>query len=258
MLIKIVTKNFSHFSKQTLLSIGSSHASVLKKQYSIQSRTIATYKRSVMTERWNPKDHVPIEVKEILAETQPNYVLAFMHIVEQLKLQKRTGWLDHDIKPCESISDHMYRMGVTAMLIKDPKVDVKRCVRIALVHDIAESLVGDITPFDPFTKEEKHQRELDTITYLCDEIIKPYNEEAATEILNDWLAYENVSSLEARYVKDIDKFEMLVQCFEYEKRHKGAKDLSQFYSAVDNIKTEEVKSWTADLMRRRTQFFENL
>ncbi|CDO95644.1 unnamed protein product [Kluyveromyces dobzhanskii CBS 2104] len=211
-----------------------------------------------MTTGWNPRDHIPAEVQKLLSEPQPNYVLAFLHIVEQLKLQKRTGWVDHDIIPCESIADHMYRMGVTAMLIKDPKVDVKRCVRIALVHDIAESLVGDITPFDPVTKEEKHQRELDTITYLCDEIIKPYNEAAADEILQDWLAYENIGSLEARYVKDIDKFEMLVQCFEYEKRHGGKKDLIQFYSAVSSIKTDEVKSWTNDLMDRRTKFFQTL
>ena len=31
---------------------------------------------------------------------------------------------------------------------------------MALVHDLAESMVGDITPHDGVTKEEKYQREL--------------------------------------------------------------------------------------------------
>lgn len=213
---------------------------------------------STMSVSWDPKDYIPTEVKELLGEPNPDYVLSFLHIVEQLKLQKRTGWVDHDISPCESIADHMYRMGVTSMLIKNNDVDVKRCVRIALIHDIAESLVGDITPFDKVTKEEKHQRELATIKYLCEEVIKPYNSKAANEIFTDWLAYENIDCLEARYVKDIDKFEMLVQCFEYERRHKGTKDLNQFYSAVSSIKTEEVKEWTESLLRRRAKFFEGL
>lgn len=255
---KNMYRTFSYFSKQSSITFRLTHQKGNLFDSSCRFFSSRPLPTSKMTMEWNPRDHVPAEVKELLSEPQPNYVLAFLHIVEQLKLQKRTGWIDHDIIPCESIADHMYRMGVTTMLIKDPNVDVKKCVRIALVHDIAESLVGDITPFDPVTKEEKHQRELDTITYLCEEIIKPYNSVAADEILSDWLAYENISSLEARYVKDIDKFEMLVQCFEYEKRHSGTKDLSQFYGAVSSIKTEEVKSWVSHLVKRRTEFFQQL
>lgn len=34
-----------------------------------------------------------------------------------------------------------------------------RCVRLALVHDMAECIVGDIAPADNVPKEEKHRRE---------------------------------------------------------------------------------------------------
>ena len=34
-----------------------------------------------------------------------------------------------------------------------------RCLRLAVVHDLAECIVGDITPGDPMGKEEKHKRE---------------------------------------------------------------------------------------------------
>lgn len=211
-----------------------------------------------MSAIWKPEDHVPEQVKQILKEPQPNYVVSFLNVVQLLKTQRRTGWVDHGIEPCESISDHMYRMGITAMLIKNPDIDRNKCVRIALVHDIAESLVGDITPFDPVSKEEKHRREWESIQYLCNELVKPYNPATAQEIMDDWLAYENISSPEARYVKDIDKFEMLVQCFEYEKKYNGEKDLTQFWSAIKSIKTEEVKGWVEDLFRRREEFFNSL
>lgn len=211
-----------------------------------------------MSAIWKPEDHVPEQVKQILKEPQPNYVVSFLNVVQLLKTQRRTGWVDHGIEPCESISDHMYRMSITAMLIKNPDIDRNKCVRIALVHDIAESLVGDITPFDPVSKEEKHRREWESIQYLCNELVKPYNPATAQEIMDDWLAYENISSSEARYVKDIDKFEMLVQCFEYEKKYNGEKDLTQFWSAINSIKTEEVKGWVEDLFRRREEFFNSL
>ena len=37
-----------------------------------------------------------------------------------------------------------------------------RCVKMALVHDMAECIVGDLTPHDNVSKEEKHRRELVT------------------------------------------------------------------------------------------------
>lgn len=104
---------------------------------------------------WQPQDALPKHIKDLLTPgTQPvNYMFAFLQIIRSLKFQKRTGWLDHGIpaEATESIADHMYRMGVISMLV--PKeVDSNKCVKIAIVHDIAECLVGDITPYGRITK----------------------------------------------------------------------------------------------------------
>lgn len=210
------------------------------------------------TKVWAPEDYIPEDVKEMLAEENPSYMLSFMKVLEQLKVQKRTGWLDYGLTKCESISDHMYRMGIISMLIKNKEVNKDQCVKIALIHDMAESLVGDITPVDPIGKEEKHRREWETIKYISEKLIKPFNEEAAEEIKSLWLSYEHISTLEARYVKDIDKYELLVQCFEYEKQHNGKVNFQAFFQAVDWVKTEEVKGWVNDLVVRRDKYFKTL
>lgn len=223
--------------------------------------------RGTMTD-WDPRDHLPVGVADLLAQittTNSNsnnnnngYPLAFFHILQSLKLQRRTGWLNNGITPdiAESISDHMHRMSLMALTLKTPDIDRHKCMMISLVHDVAESLVGDITPLDTrVTKWEKHWRELKAITYLCDEIISRYNSDAGEEIKERWLDYEDQRCLEAVYAKDLDKFEMLVQCLEYEKLHDGKKDLSQFYGCVDEITTEEVKGWLQQLMAERKQFF---
>ncbi|CCK72912.1 5'-deoxynucleotidase KNAG_0M00590 [Huiozyma naganishii CBS 8797] len=207
---------------------------------------------------WNPRDHIPETVQRHLKRPQPNYQLAFLHIIQELKVQRRTGWLDYDISECESISDHMYRMGVTCMLIQNPDVQKDKCVKIALVHDMAESLVGDITPLDPMGKKEKHRREWEAMKYICDDILAKVNPVAAREIKEDWLNYENIETLEARYVKDIDKYELLVQCFEYEQKFNGLKNFQSFFKVIDSIKTEEVRGWALALVELRDEFFASL
>ena len=50
------------------------------------------------------------------------------------------------------------RMAMLAMLVTDPAIDMQRLVRICLVHDLAESLVGDITPYDKKTDKKEKAR----------------------------------------------------------------------------------------------------
>lgn len=56
----------------------------------------------------------------------------------------------------------MYRMSVLAMALAnelDVDVDVNKCVRMALIHDIGEAIIGDITPRCGIGSKEKFQLE---------------------------------------------------------------------------------------------------
>jgi putative hydrolases of HD superfamily len=60
----------------------------------------------------------------------------------------------------ESIADHMYRMAVLALTMAgSARYDQPRLIKLAIVHDIAEAIVGDIAPADNVSKEDKHARE---------------------------------------------------------------------------------------------------
>ncbi|KAK7681137.1 hypothetical protein QCA50_015752 [Cerrena zonata] len=83
------------------------------------------------------------------------------------------------------------------MAIPNDKINIDRCVKIAVIHDIAEALVGDITPFGGVSKTEKHRRELITIHYLSS-LIEPYNPTFAKDILELWLDYEEIRCIEAQ------------------------------------------------------------
>lgn len=208
------------------------------------------------TNKWLPQDHVSKALKEVFIEnaaremTPTRQMLYVFHIAEALKYQRRTGWVDRGIEDCESISDHLFRITFMSQFLKTPGLDISKCFSIALAHDVAEAIVGDITPTDvKINKTEKSYREKITIEYITD-LIKPYNEKAALKLKEDWNAYEYQTCLEAKYVKDLDKYEMLVQAMEYEKRHPGV-DLEEFWSALEVIKTDEVKGWAKELIQER-------
>lgn len=47
----------------------------------------------------------------------------------------------------------MYRMSIITMLCPpEENIEKDRCVKLALIHDMAEALVGDITPLDRVPK----------------------------------------------------------------------------------------------------------
>ena len=142
-------------------------------------------------------------------------IVNFAHAISTLKSTRRTGWVLSKVKDPESISDHMYRMSLLAFLYPaDDNVDRNKIIKMALVHDIAEARAGDITPHDGIPATEKHALEADGMKYLVNILASTAE---ALEMQQLWYEYEEGASIEAQIVKDLDKFEMICQAFEYEK-----------------------------------------
>ncbi|CAA0242527.1 unnamed protein product [Arabidopsis thaliana] len=172
----------------------------------------------------------------------------FLTLCHRLKTTKRKGWINQGINGPESIADHMYRMALMALIAGDlTGVDRERCIKMAIVHDIAEAIVGDITPSDGVPKEEKSRRETAALKEMCEVLGGGLRAEEITEL---WLEYENNASLEANIVKDFDKVEMILQALEYEAEH--GKVLDEFFiSTAGKFQTEIGKSWAAEINARR-------
>lgn len=137
-----------------------------------------------------------------------------------------------DVKDCESISGHMYRMSMmTFLLEKNPEsedLDRIKCMEIALVHDLAEALVGDITPYCGISREEKRARELTAMKDIA-KLIHP----GSDKLMELFYEYEKGETAEARFVKDLDRLDMMMQAFEYEKRDESPKRLQEFFDSTE-------------------------
>lgn len=172
----------------------------------------------------------------------------FLTLCHSLKTTKRKGWVNHGINGPESIADHMYRMAIMALIAGDlPGINRERCIKIAIVHDIAEAIVGDITPSDGVPKVEKSRLEQAALNEMCNVLGGGMRAEEIKEL---WREYEDNASLEANLVKDFDKVEMILQALEYETEHDRVLD-EFFLSTAGKFQTEIGKSWAAEIITRR-------
>mmetsp|Transcript_11973 Transcript_11973/g.24379 ORF Transcript_11973/g.24379 Transcript_11973/m.24379 type:complete len:334 (-) Transcript_11973:1258-2259(-) len=199
--------------------------------------------------RWGDMDNDGVAASEGYRSVGSVGILEFLLLCGRLKTTKRAGWLYHGVDLPESISDHMYRMAIMAMLVPSHLgLRSERLVKLALVHDMAEAVVGDITPRDGVPKAEKHHREKKVVLDIRDRILA--NSAVGEEIFDLWMEYETGATDEARVVKDIDKLELLVQAFEYETAQ--GHDLSEFFDSVrGKLSTPIVLDWAKELEKLR-------
>ncbi|XP_030240726.1 uncharacterized protein LOC115562780 isoform X1 [Drosophila navojoa] len=156
-------------------------------------------------------------------------ILQFMELIGNLKHTKRTGWVLRDVNDCESISGHMYRMSMLTFLLDGSEgLNQIRCMELALVHDLAESLVGDITPFCGVSKEDKRALEFKAMEDIC-KLIEPRGK----RIMELFEEYENAQSPESKFVKDLDRLDMVMQAFEYEKRDNCLLKHQEFFDSTE-------------------------
>lgn len=152
----------------------------------------------------------------------------FLELVGNLKHMKRTGWVLRNVKDCESISGHMYRMGMMSFLLDGSQgLDRIRVMELALVHDLAESIVGDITPYCGISREEKLLREFSAMSEIS-ELLGP-SKDKLLELFNE---YESGKTAEAKFVKDLDRLDMVMQAFEYEKRDNCPMKHQEFFDST--------------------------
>ncbi|KAK4604888.1 hypothetical protein RGQ29_013091 [Quercus rubra] len=187
----------------------------------------------------NPPSSSAANANERTPPSSASSAIDFLSLCHRLKTTKRAGWVKRDVKDPESIADHMYRMGLMALIASDiPGLDRDKCIKMAIVHDIAE---------DGISKAEKSQREREALDHMCKLL---GGGSRALEIGELWLEYEENSSPEAKIVKDLDKVEMILQALEYE--NEQGKDLDEFFqSTAGKFQTELGKAWALEIASRR-------
>jgi putative hydrolase of HD superfamily len=178
-------------------------------------------------------------------------ILKFLLEIGKLKQIKRSGWVLNGIDG-ESVADHSFRVAVLSILLGDAlkekyKIDMEKLLKMAVLHDMGECKIWDI-PYEAITylgEDSKRRAESEA----CHDLVKELKE--GDQYYSLWEEFEKGESIEAKIARAADKLEMMIQCYEYEKR---GHNLDRFWENEYNFRDFEfpiVKEIFEELKKRR-------
>lgn len=180
-----------------------------------------------------------------LKATQENTSIIF-DIILHLKTVPRSGWQKKlGIKRPESVADHAFGVVAIAMILSDSKgLDSAKVLKMAILHDLAESITGDLTPDDgPKSKKIKLEN------LAMKKILSSLEPKIQRQYQSVWMEYQKNETPEAKLLHQVDKLEMALQANIYKKSGYSKQKIKPFLdSAKKQITDPEIKK----LLRKTT------
>ena len=139
-------------------------------------------------------------------------------LFKEIHSLKRTGWLNHNVKYPESVAEHTYAVTLMTLLQTPLTIDKDKAINMAILHDIQETIIGDYTPEDNITPQEKVQKELQAIKKIAKSLEKP-------EIFALFEEFEAKTSKESRWVKDLDRLDAVLLASYYDQKKRAPQTL---------------------------------
>ena len=138
-------------------------------------------------------------------------LLKFYLLATELKDKIRSGWKvwNIDRERVESVAEHIYGTCVLAIAIDSEfklDIDLHKVIIMIVLHEIEEIKIGDLTPFDKVTKEEKRKIGKKAV----EEVLNYLNKKIEyIELIEE---FEEMKTKESIFAKMCDKLEADIQC----------------------------------------------
>lgn len=133
------------------------------------------------------------------------------HLIEALALKElpRAGWVRAGVQSPESVAAHSWGVAFLVLVLCPEHLDRHKALAIAIVHDLAEARVGDITPHDGVAPQDKQRMEEEAFLALTTGLPTA----RAIELRQAFQDYGTTP--EGRLVKACDKLDMALQAARY-------------------------------------------
>ncbi|MCQ2978933.1 MAG: HD domain-containing protein [Clostridia bacterium] len=186
-----------------------------------------------------------------LDENKIDNALRFYMQAHKLKTVIRSGWKvwQIDIDRAESIAEHIYGTMMLAIAIHSEfrqDIDIDKVIKMLAIHEMEEIRIGDITPFDKVTDEEKREMGKVAVKKLCDNIDLGFN---YIDVIEE---FENQITPESKFARMIDKLEANIQSKIYDEQN--AFDITK-EEVKDVISDERIKGYMDDGLNHVSEFF---
>lgn len=137
--------------------------------------------------------------------------------VMSLKDEKRSGQQLYNIEDPDTVAGHTWMLSLLTMLY-GKEIDLERAIKMAVIHDIGESKIGDIS--DRADEQNKEIQEAEKFK-MEKQAVKNISEKLENqEILGLWKEFEESETKEAKIVNDLDTLEAPLQALQKEKQNR--------------------------------------
>lgn len=142
--------------------------------------------------------------------------LEFYELATNLKYKIRQGWIYWNVEKerIESVAEHIYGTCILAISIHsqfDVNINIDHVIKMLTIHELEEIIIGDITPFDNVTPEEKARRGKIAVEKILSTLIKK------NEYKKLIAEFEAKETKEAEFAYLCDKLECDLQIWQYDK-----------------------------------------
>tara|TARA_B100001123_G_C15253311_1_gene1003636 strand:- start:165 stop:689 length:525 start_codon:yes stop_codon:yes gene_type:complete len=170
----------------------------------------------------------------------------FFFQIAGLKKLPRSGWkIKLGLQDSESVAEHSYMMSVMSMILSDIKsLDSEKVIKMSILHDWAESKIGDFMP-DEIGNDKKSELE----NYAMIEILKSLPESLQVNYQNIWNEFLQQDTHESKLVHELDKLEMALQAKIYEEETNSDRIKPFIISAVEQIIDPDVKKILVNIIK---------
>lgn len=145
-------------------------------------------------------------------ESDIENLLQVLNLAGKLKTTLRSSLVSQGRK--ESVADHSWRVALLVILVApflDKKINLEKAIKMAIIHDLAESVVGDINIIDTLNNQELNKEKLENEKKVFENIVSHLGTELGSELLLLWNEFEENSSYEAKVINALDKIEAQLQ-----------------------------------------------
>ena len=170
----------------------------------------------------------------------------FFQKVLELKNIPRQGWKDKlDMDYVESVADHSYSTAMMSMVLSDLEdLDTEKIIKMALLHDLAESVVGDITP-----DRIKDKRKIYVENKAMMQILENLPSSVSQQYIILWDDFQKNSSKEANLLHEIDRLEMAFQAKFYLDNGVPKEKLRSFFKTANNeIRNKQLRDILSNIL----------
>lgn len=173
---------------------------------------------------------------ESSAEDLSKVILEVHSLISRMKAMRRTGWVERGLAEAESVADHSYAVALLSMILAEMRgLNVLEAVRMALIHDLAEAVTGDLTPEQKEKiVEEYRAAEREVIESIAGMLPRDVGE----KYLEAWRRYSEGLTEEAELVRMVDKLEMGLQAVDYLEKTGDRRLLEIYRSALESVRDD--------------------